>query len=469
MQNSRLLQLLETFSRTEAREFGQFVRSPFFNRQPELTAFYDLWYKSLTGKSILPPKEAAFRILFPGDPYNDTRMRLLMSRLLKLAEQYLVIKDWQSRDVSLSLGVLSVYRKKNLPAHFASAIKSVDGHLEAGADRSLHYFEARFLIEKEQYRFNSSHLRIKNLNLQEVHDQLDLVYVVNKLRYACLTRSRQQVYPQNFDIGILPAILVFILEKGLLKYPAVALYYHALQCLENPDDGLRFDQFKNHLVTHLFSLPREEARDLLLIAINYCIRRLNDGIRSFALEGLALYQFGLEKDILAEQGELSRFTYRNIAAMAIKTNALDWAESFLHQYRDSLPEAYRERMFSFSMAQLAYHRRQFAHALNLLQKTEYQDLLLNLAAKTLQLKIYFETDEFDLLQSHLDAMKVFLGRKRVMGYHRANYLAIIRYTKKLLALNPYDKTAVEKFRHQIETEESFTELEWFQKQINELM
>lgn len=465
MQNSRLLQLLETFSRTEAREFGQFVRSPFFNRQPELIALYECLQPTLSGKLMPPSKTETYRQLFPSEPYDDTQMRLLMSRLLKLAEQFLVVQDHQSEEFSQRLNAIAVYRKRNLPAHFVSAVKSLNERLETGADRSRPYHETRFLLEEEQYRFKSGHLRLKDLNLQEIQDQLDLAYFISKLRYACLIRSRQQVYPRDYNLGVLPSILTYIHQQDLLRHPAIALYYHALSCLENPEEKQFFDRFKTNLTTHFHVLPAEEARDLLLIAINYCIRRLNDGVRTFAHEGLALYQFGLENNILTEKGEMSRFTYRNIAAMAIKTEALDWAETFIYQYQDQLPAEYRESMFSFSLAQLAYHRRQFDQALGLLQKTEYQDLLLNLAAKTLQMKVYYENSAFDLLHSHLDAMKVFLGRKRILGYHRNNYLSIIRYAKKLLSLNPYDKKAVEKLRQQVENEESLTEREWFLAQI----
>ena len=89
--------------------------------------------------------------------------------------------------------------------------------------------------------------------------------------------------------------------------------------------------------------------------------------------------------------------------------------------------------------------------------------MLNLAAKTLLLKTYYDLNEFDLLQSHLDAMRNYIHRKRVIGYHRSNYLNIIRYTEKLTRLNPLDKTALEAFRAAVEQEEVLTEKAFFLK------
>ena len=102
---------------------------------------------------------------------------------------------------------------------------------------------------------------------------------------------------------------------------------------------------------------------------------------------------------------------------------------------------YRERMFSFNQAKIAYHTKDFNAAIPLLQRANCHDLLLNLGARTLLLKIYYELDEFDLLQSHLDTFSSYLRRKDGLGYHRTNYRNLIRYTNRLLGLNFLDKGA----------------------------
>ncbi|MCB0560120.1 MAG: hypothetical protein KDD09_14300, partial [Phaeodactylibacter sp.] len=110
-------------------------------------------------------------------------------------------------------------------------------------------------------------------------------------------------------------------------------------------------------------------------------------------------------------------------------------------------------------------RRQYGKALEYLQRSEYQDLLLNLAAKTLMIKAFYELEEFDTLESHLEAMKVFLRRKDIIGYHRRNYRNIIRYTQKLLHLNWNDRGEVEGLRKTIEAEEVLTERAWLLEQV----
>lgn len=57
------------------------------------------------------------------------------------------------------------------------------------------------------------------------------------------------------------------------------------------------------------------------------------------------------------------------------------------------------------------------------------------------MKIFYELEEYDLLEFDLQAIGTFIRRKKVMGYHRENYLNTVQFTRKLLETNPLDKSA----------------------------
>jgi hypothetical protein len=204
----------------------------------------------------------------------------------------------------------------------------------------------------------------------------------------------------------------------------------------------------------------EEVRDLYILAINFCIRRYNAGNPAYLGDQFDFYKDGLRQGYFLTDGELSRYTYQNAVTSGLIMREFDWVEQFVNDYREKLAEPYRESVFSFNLALLAYEKKQYDTALPLLQKAEYKDLLLNLAAKTLQLKIYFELDEIDLLEAHLSAFKTFLRRKKELGYHRGNYLNTIYFTYKLLETNPFDKEARAVLRTEIAEAKNIGEKEW---------
>lgn len=391
-----------------------------------------------------------------------------MSGLMKLLEQFMV---YQSLTEDATLGKIKLaecYRKLNLQKHFQQTLRKAQQSLEKRAIRNADFYNYSYLLKWEEYLFLSANTRSQSLNLQSISDNLDLAFLSLKLRQSCFAISHQAVYKADYQLGLLPEILQYVETNGLLAIPAISLYYYCYFALTQPREEQYFQTLKAQIFTHGHQFPAPEIRDLYLLAINYCIKRLNEGNTSYFREGLDLYKKGLDRDILLQNGQLSRFTYNNIVAMGLRTKEYDWTAHFIHQYRDFLEKGYRENTFAFNLARLEYERQNYYEALGHLQQAEYKDLLNNLIAKTLMLKIYFELGETKLLQSHLDAMKIFIRRKRVIGYHKKNYLNIVYYTQKLLNVNPYDKAAIQALKEQLQAEEVLTDRKWLLEQLKNI-
>ena len=64
---------------------------------------------------------------------------------------------------------------------------------------------------------------------------------------------------------------------------------------------------------------------------------------------------------------------------------------------------------------------------------------LHLSARTLQLKIYYQLQEFDLLENLLESMRVYLQRSKGLAYRREHYNNILTFTRQLLQLPVMDK------------------------------
>lgn len=465
MEGSRLLAVLQSLSKKEVRELSRFLRSPFFNQREDVARLFEFIAERVFTLKTIPTKEQAFKALYPGRPYDARQARYAMSWLLKAIEQYLALQPWLADERQQKIELARAYREKQLPKHFQQTMQQLSRQQEQQPIRNAEYFEYEYRIQLEQYAFTASRKRLSEHKLQEISDNIDLAFIARKLRQTCFLLSHQAVYKREYDFGLLEEALQFVSKKGLLRIPTIAGYYHCYHALRGIEPEEHFQRFKATLLHQSQLFPADEARDLYLLAINYCIRELNAGREAYAREGLDLYKEGFRTGMLLQEGQLSRFTYRNAVAMALKEGELSWAETFIHEYKGRLPKEQRESMYSFSLARLAYVRRQYGKALEYLQHSEYQDLLLNLAAKTLMLKVFYELEEYDTLESHLEAMKVFLRRKDIIGYHRRNYRNIIRFTQKLLRLNRHDRREVEQLRKLIEAEEVLTERGWLLEQV----
>lgn len=460
-----MIAVFDTLSKSEIKELKKFIRSPFFNSQTDLIQFLDYLVECKFFLKLMPTKEKAFQAIFPKQKFSDVKVRLLMSDLHKLIEQYLICKNALTNQIQNKIQLAYTYRQRKLPKHFEKTIKSAEDLLEKNKLRHAEFYNLRYKQLLEQYQFASSQKRTDEFNLQEISNMLDVNFIALKLRQVCFLLSHQAVYKKEYDYGLLIPIIQHIEKNDLLDTPAIALYYYCYKSLSEPTERQYFTQFKKLIFEHDVKFPETEIRDLYLFAINYCIRQLNEGDEHFIQEGLDFYKQALKKNVLIENKTLSRFAYNNIVAMAIRVNDLEWVDDFIQGYKNVLPKKYRESTFSFNRARLAYKRKNYNEAIQLLQKAEYRDLLNNLISKTLLLKIFYELEEFNLLESHLESMKTFIRRKKIIGYHQTNYLNIIRFTKKILTTNLFDKEKKNQLRKDIQAEPILREKEWLLAQL----
>ena len=92
-------------------------------------------------------------------------------------------------------------------------------------------------------------------------------------------------------------------------------------------------------------------------------------------------------------------------------------------------------------------------------------MLLNIAAKTIAMKIYYELDAFDLLSSHLDAMHIFLHRKKILASHKKNYLNTIKYLRKIIDLPLADRQKRLQLQEEISNVAIIAEKKWLLRQL----
>lgn len=464
MEKTMLWEAFSALDKSERRELGRFVRSPFFNQKEQLVRLCDFLSHCLE-KRRKPSSAEACAAAYPGTPFDDQRLRLANSDLLALIEHFWMYKEKFADFERARIRLAGAYRKRNLPRHFQIALREARSGQERQPWRHAEFFHDQNLLEMEQFKFASAAKRHDAFNLQEISDLMDVAYIARKLRHVSYALSHRMVFKTEYRFGLLEAIYAHVEAENLLRFPAVSLYYHACQFLTDPNAETHFFRFRETLTTFADQFPTDELRSLYLLAINYGIKKSNERGQPWYRETFELYRQALERDLLLEHGILSRFAYNNIVGIAGKLGEIDWAEAFIHRCKPLLERQYREAAASHNLARVAYARKDYHTALMQLQHADYKDFINSMNAKILQLKIYFETDETDLLDSHLESMKNYIRRQRAVGYHRDNYLNIVRFTRALLRSNFNNRAEMDLLRQQIEQEQVLTEKEWLLEQL----
>ena len=153
--------------------------------------------------------------------------------------------------------------------------------------------------------------------------------------------------------------------------------------------------------------------------------------------------------------------------MGLRLEEYDWVADFITNYAAHLEEAYRANYYHYNLCKWYFAKGEYDKALERLIQVEYDDLFLNLDAKTTLMKIYYETENFIPLEAFFHSFGIYLQRKDIMGYHRKNYQHILRFTKKLLTLPAYDKVGKAALQQSILETQPLTERPWLLQQLTQ--
>lgn len=467
MAENKVVQVLKLLSKKEIRLLDKYVRSPLFNQHADVICLFEYLRGVLHEGNGLLSNEAIFAHLFPGQVFEVQKLHHVNSYLLKLLQGFLAWLEWQEEEAEISLYLLRALRKRRLDEPFIRIFESHETSQNKQPLRDARYYNHQYRSHFEMVKYQSGR-RSDDLHLQQLSDAQDIAYIIEKLYNACTMLSHQAVVRKEYDTGLLSRVLAYVEQSPLLEVPGVALYYHAYQALSNPGEDTHFYHLKKLLHQYRGQFAVGELRDLYILAVNFCIRKINQGDKRFLQEVFELYKSGLDAGVFLEEGQLSRWTYNNITVAGLKLKEFDWVENFIHDFAEKLPPNHREGSRNFNLAYYYFEKKDYQKAMPLLLQIDHDDVLHNLFAKSTLAKMYYELSEIKALESLLQSLKTYIRRKKVLGYHKTNYLNFIRYTGKLTSVNFFDKEALRHLRDMIVKERYVAEKEWLIQQVDNI-
>ncbi len=200
------------------------------------------------------------------------------------------------------------------------------------------------------------------------------------------------------------------------------------------ENGLatEYQLLKTLLEQHIMDFPKEEMLQMYDYAQNYCIRQINTGDSSYYIEFMNLYKTQLQHSILLKNNYLEEWDYKNITTAGIRTQDYEWTERFIHQMKHRLKPLVKENAFAYNLAAIYYATQRYKEALQLLQTIEFTDTSYHLGAKIIQLKSYYELDEFDAFLSLIQSFRIYVQRnKQISEYRKKANFNMLKLAKKI--------------------------------------
>ncbi|MFN4254328.1 MAG: hypothetical protein ACK4Q5_04925, partial [Saprospiraceae bacterium] len=134
-------------------------------------------------------------------------------------------------------------------------------------------------------------------------------------------------------------------------------------------------------------------------------------------------------------------------------------------YRADLPAHERENVYRYNLAVFNFRRGDFDETLELLRDVAFADPMYNLESRKMLLKIYFEQNALDALESLLDNLLNWLRRHGELGYHREMYRNLASFVRRLLRLVPGDTDGRKRLEKKVLDTPLVAERKWLLEKI----
>ena len=465
MKESQLIRVLLSFNLQEWKALSKYIQSPFFNQRQDVIHLFTVLYQHFKKQNNFDLEEkVVFKKVFHAD-FDNIKFNHCKSQLLQLIYDFLAFQEQENEPFRKEVMLSRSLRKHQLFDLFNKRWKRAQVKFEKSPFRNADYFQHLHLLQLEKGNYDRQIKHSVDIGLQGIADSFSIQLIARVLRHGCALLSQQFIKTKAVNFPILPLIIDLLNQGHYADVPVIQVYFISYKALNEETSTKNFASLRTSLQEKAHLFPIEEIRDLYLLAINYCIKKLNQGEQVFIREAFDLYRSALENNILFENGTLSPFTYNNILVLGLNLKEFKWTENFLYDYKKRLPEKDQENTFQYNLAIFYFRKPDYDKALDLLQQVKFKEVLYNLDARRMLLRIYYEQKEWDALHSLFDSFRTYLYRKRNIGYHKANYLNLVKIVKKMISNDLNNKLYKSKLRKEVELTRALAEREWLLEQL----
>ncbi|MBL4654652.1 MAG: hypothetical protein JKY33_02355, partial [Bacteroidia bacterium] len=179
----------------------------------------------------------------------------------------------------------------------------------------------------------------------------------------------------------------------------------------------------------------------------------------------------LDKEIILEEKNISPWDYKNIVTVGLRVEEIEWTKKFIHDYEKKIAVEFRKNAFTYNLACLHFHQKEYTKALKLFQEVDFTDVYYSLDSKSKLLKIYYELEEVEGLYSLIDSFRTYLRRNKLISdYQKTVYLNLIKYVKKAMQikLNGNDTKKIIVLKNEVESNKQVADINWLTAKLDDL-
>ncbi len=472
LRDSKLILLLQSFDNKQLKRLEKFLLSPYFNDNEHVLALFQYIVRfapeyddeRLSKKNI-------FCSLFAGKPYKDIKIRQLMTELFKLVEKFIAHSSLEQSEIQKHLLLLDFYLDMNLPKYFQASLRSAQKvQLKRVTKNAPFHYDEFLLADRYSTYLSFEQQKLKGgRNLQQVIDKFQTYYLIQMAQYVCGAINRSLSHNVTFNLRLIDELLTQLAKEQYKDIPSIQVYYQILLLL-TVSEKASLDKLIELFETYSSIFQPDERRFVYRYMLNYCISKMNNGEDHYYTKVFELYQIGLQKEVLFREGKIPSSTYKNIVTTGLRLEKFDVIEQFIGNYKNDISADYPKDVYHYNLAHLFFYEAKYDDAIELLNTIEYNDIFYKIDVRKLLIKIYYERGDYLLLDSSMNAFRVFIHRNTVISpHHKATNQNFINFLYKIIRIAPDDLDKIKEIKEEIDETQNIAERKWLVEKLDALL
>lgn len=421
MKNSKLTQLLKTFSEEEIIEFEKYLKSPLSNSRNYILKFFiELKKHYPEFKEDKIDRKVIFSKIYKGKKFNDSTVRSIVSNLIADAEHFLSYINFRKNKTFQDFYLLSELRIRELHSYYDIKAKPILNNIKNQKEYDFNDLIYQYLLTFEitdQYMHREGYESSVEL-VDLLNNNLLTFFIANanytthyseilKTFFPFETNSylEHNFYPNfNFE-GFINSLADN--DSNRAKY--LMLNYNLYNLITDKNSHESFAVLKKLWINSsdfLSPASRESIYDFLG---NFCLIQNRNKGSIYEREFFELSKIMLkDKLFLSGSNNLHLNTFRQITLHCFSLNEIQWVEDFVKGYAKYLADDEREMLVELAMSEITFKKKDYKSCLEHLSNIKVLKNFMKIELKENYIKVFYELNYTEQLYSAFDSFRHYL-------------------------------------------------------------
>ena len=288
MTGDKLYNLLKSFDSKEFISLGKFINSPYFNESQANILFYNLLKKQYPKfESFNFTKEFIFGELYPGEPFNEKKIKDRFTHMIALVKQFIGYSNYEG-SFDYKRNLLRNLIDRNLEKLFLEEFTKEEKFTNEIKIKDESYFLNKYFLEILRRKFLESQLlpgnrqQLYERSTYEIDNVINFFIIVMLKEYSRMFGNQRQIkFDHKFNFY---GEIISYLSKEQNNFKSIVLIdlLHSFMLLYGSEQyESTVNDLRNKLIDNREALSKEIFNTLFIELYNYTKNKESSGKKEY--------------------------------------------------------------------------------------------------------------------------------------------------------------------------------------------